>query len=304
MAVTAQKIRSRGRRKGNILAAVLTLILTAVVLVSGFLAAALMERWMPSYLQTQVVTDKAAAVGPILGGGDITQYLFPWNIYDEDKVVKMEDEDQSIVQQLMQPETLFLGLMRVNDEDLSGFWSRIEVMQDDYKRYYYLRDWEISTPDGQPWRIDCALSADATPGLLYLKVQPVRTQAPSREQIHQTYSKLLNAAELLKDVRLSESGEKEAPILFEKMASDEMEKTLARYWDYLNQMADLLQTADAMAPYEVFSQLRASNGTVLADAEILRTDTEVMVIYTVFEMRLILFVDPLTEEYIGFCLQY
>ncbi len=303
MADTTQKKRFLGG-KTRMVATALTLLFTGAVLGVGFLSPYWMEKLVPSYLGTQVVTDKADAVGPVLAGADdITQYLYPWNHYDESRLREMTEEDYQFIQSMVDSVNLLSILLDTTDieTDFSDFFAGFRTIREEVSRYYYLKDWEVSVNGNRRWRVNFALS-NTFDGLSYLRIQPVRTEQVTREHVNQTYQHLLNAAKLLEDIQFGMD-----EIVYEELPYPTVDsitkETLDRYWNYLQEMANILLKVQERMASSVFAALRSSNGTVLAGAEILRTDSEVMVIYNVYGIRLTLFVDPLTEEYTGFCVQ-
>lgn len=311
MADTTHKRRHLNGKK-QMAATAMTLLFTAAVLGIGFLAPYWMEKLVPSYLETQIVTDKADVIGPVLAvSGDISQYLQPWNIYEESKLQEITEEDRQIIWSVMDSIGLFSMLLNTNDTDFSGFFNELRVMHEETGRYYYLRDWEVSVEGNGRWKIDCALNLanDNYIGLSYLRIRPVRKESITQEQINRTYQHLVDAAKLLtyiqsdKNTAPTKGEEQYAEVLPNLEVDSVLEETLNRYWNYLQEMTDILLKAQAMTPYDSFALLRSSNFTILANAEILRTDAEVLVIYRVYTGQLILFVDPLTEEYTGFSLQ-
>lgn len=303
-----EKRKLTKKQKGRI-GLLMTVILSAAIIAVGFLAAIWMERLVPSFKNETLTRELTAGVGLLPGGSDsIRMSLSPWNLYDENKVQPLTDKVLSWLQTDMNIDGFLTFMFMDNTWELEHggdgfrptyiykFSEKFKMLPDEAGEpsYLFLDNERVTLSSGDQLDVSCVLNMYTYPQLTYYSAIPVReSQTDLSASINSTYQRIKEKFALYaeKYENYITDGMLDAALLSELTGLD-LQKLFLAESNY-----NIVGVADYLGLY--FQQSK-----MLLSPEILRTDKELMLIYTSpYRGRMVLFIDPLTNECCGFSFQ-
>ena len=287
----------------------ITVILSAAIITIGFLAAIWMERLVPSFKNETLTREMTAGVGLLPGGSDsIRMSLSPWNLYDETRGQPLTDKVLSWLKTDVDIDG-FLSFMIIDSTwelehgevgfrptYIYEFSEKFKMLPDEAGEpsYLFLDNERVTLPGGGQLDVSCVLNIYTYPYLTYYSAIPVRdSQTDLSTSINSTYQRIKEKFTLY--------AEKYENYMVDGMLDAAILSDLTGL--------DLQRLYGAESIYNVVGVTEYLNmffrqSKILLEPEILRTDKELMLIYTSpHSGRMVLFIDPLTNECCGFSLQ-
>lgn len=279
-------MRAEPKRGKGFGGTILTLLLTALVVGGSFLAAALMEYTIPRE------SDETVELGDIRepvvypAGGDVKMSLYPWNYYDKRKTRALEDGEKQLEQELEWMIQSILQIMGTYFPDMD-LYNLFEVITHNGITYYFVNGAQLTSMDGVQYTLDCAFQQ--FDGMVYFMCRPQATI--SREQWQYSYKTLEKLFTTINPFNISDITSKE--IIGEIEMGGLLKELSENQFAFLQSLQCLATAVEQYTMYRFQSLF-----TIQSEAEILLTDSDLMVIGSGYQMN-VLFIDPQTCRIIG-----